>query len=1188
MVCMVYSLDDTGLSSFDEIPVSVSLDRHWGFEVFLLITEDFDTYIHMEDLFSQLDLYYEKHDRGRTISGWIENQGRTYRVSHTDQSIIFEDKTYAVGDELILYNDHLYIKNELLGEIFGIHTDLNIRNFRLSLQAEFELPRFKEMRLQRIREEALRMQGKDFVPDTVYERIYNWAVPHGHLQWSYRGRQSTDNAVSNTVGIGLGTELLGGETTIQTSFSDQQPWHQDNLSYQWRWADDSKNLVRQVVLGRIGAGTVSSQRIHGARITNSPITQKRSTGQYIYSGYTEPHWLVELYLNGTLIDVATADPAGVFVFDVPIMQGRTDLKTIAYGPSGEEEEEYVSVNTPYAVMGLNTFRYTLSGGALYDDDGAFMQGSFHYGLNRYMTLSGGLEYLNDTTKESLTPYSRVAFQPNRRFFCVYERIYEQHDRFSLNLRLSPRFSVMNDATVYHEENRSSQATHSWGSRVHIPYRISPFSGFVRTGIGRTYYSSFERTEISGTLSLAYGRFRSSSIIRRVEQRGAHTNYQQSLSYRTSAGLSLRSSVYCDLTQRKWQRVTMGASKRLSKGILTAQVEHALSSGSNTVSLTYNYDFPALRTTYAAHRTPERIQFSQSASGSVLLGGSKKASFTHEPSLRRGTAVLQPFLDRNYSHQFDPGDSLLFIPVATDDRSLERGEELTRIPLTSSFTRHDISLKKLDLPYIGWEFPFEKIRVEIDPHQEKTVYIPVHVVGEVTGSVSIDYPRRDERPLPMDDTLLLSVAYESEQIYLAEAEYRRIREYQYLVENNPKAEILLVAQGTDTLLQTHRLTALAQLLEDRQFITKKQIAMKRAPHDTTEQEQDAWTKKEEIKVFLRGADDFSVPPPQWEQLSSEERSQFYTRSAAGRMPLTILDETGRIIETVSTEGDGYYSYMGLLPGTYSLRPCLQTLYQRGFYIPPQEIPTIEIEAEYDGDFVDGVDLTVVADTPAVQVAGYMYHVPDRSDSYFPDDMVRTFSISFPEDTPSITQRDRAALENSATTLSSIQGFSLRIQTTYDLVLSTGGMMDSYTYQEAEKTAQKAKDYLVDTLGFSPEGIRIQQPRPRIMGEESSPHTAVVSLGVFASRRAVQDIPIEIVDHHMQPVTVIYTDSTGYYSFGGLPPGEYTLRSVPRLIDETAHDYFTPIVFRIDPTGTPQTLSLPVVSEPMGDTGKDLGE
>ncbi|HET8754223.1 MAG TPA: hypothetical protein VFM59_07660, partial [Salinimicrobium sp.] len=77
---------------------------------------------------------------------------------------------------------------------------------------------------------------------------------------------------------------------------------------------------------------------------------------------------------------------------------------------------------------------------------------------------------------------------------------------------------------------------------------------------------------------------------------------------------------------------------------------------------------------------------------------------------------------------------------------------------------------------------------------------------------------------------------------------------------------------------------------------------------------------------------------------------------GRIIVNILNENGEKAGKVLSEGDGYFSFLGLAPGKYTAEIDPAQLKDIGYSASPQQIP-FEIEISEYGDIVDALEFTL---------------------------------------------------------------------------------------------------------------------------------------------------------------------------------------------------------------------------------------
>lgn len=102
----------------------------------------------------------------------------------------------------------------------------------------------------------------------------------------------------------------------------------------------------------------------------------------------------------------------------------------------------------------------------------------------------------------------------------------------------------------------------------------------------------------------------------------------------------------------------------------------------------------------------------------------------------------------------------------------------------------------------------------------------------------------------------------------------------------------------------------------------------------------------------------------------------TSRGNGRFILEFRDNRNRVAAKVVTETDGFYTYLGLGPGTYRVMPDSSQMFKLGLYTVP-EYHEFSIKPGAEGDYVTGLDFvlkavkpgTITADTgkPAAEAA-----------------------------------------------------------------------------------------------------------------------------------------------------------------------------------------------------------------------------
>ncbi|MDT0648179.1 hypothetical protein RM545_15910 [Zunongwangia sp. F260] len=80
------------------------------------------------------------------------------------------------------------------------------------------------------------------------------------------------------------------------------------------------------------------------------------------------------------------------------------------------------------------------------------------------------------------------------------------------------------------------------------------------------------------------------------------------------------------------------------------------------------------------------------------------------------------------------------------------------------------------------------------------------------------------------------------------------------------------------------------------------------------------------------------------------------SGQGRIIINVLNEDGSRAARILSEGDGYFTFLGLKPGKYTAQNDAEQLENLGYTVTPAEIP-FEIEVSEYGDIVDTLEFVL---------------------------------------------------------------------------------------------------------------------------------------------------------------------------------------------------------------------------------------
>lgn len=732
--------------SFDEVPIEFIVNSYFRFETDVIITESNLVYINIEDLFKNLGIYCKVENNGTYLTGFIENESKRYTIDFNTKQITVGKNTIQSINGIVEEMGAIYIESNIITEAFGLTMIFNYRSLTIKLEANFELPLVKQMRLEKMRQNISNLQNKEIIADTILKRDYH-LFKAGMLDWSLASYQTENEKPNNRIDLGVGTELLYGQANVSVNYNDQYKFNNRNLYYNWRWVDNDKKYIKQAQIGKIYNQNLSflSAPVVGASINNSPNEVRKASGYYTINEETEPNWTIELYINDVLVDYTVADASGLYVFKVPIVYGYTTLKLKFYGPLGEERIEERTMNVPFTFVPAKTVEYSISGGILEDNENSkFGHGVVNYGVNRFITIGGGLEYLSSIPDNPLIPFATVAFQPFSKLGMNFEYAHNFRMRSLLSYNFGKSAFLEIDYANYVEGQLATpfNADEERKIRVSVPFKLNKVSGFTKLNFNQFVYNAFNYNQFDAVFSGYYKNYSAniSTLLNWVGDRPAYITSNASLSYRLRNGLVLRPSAEYNVSDNQLLRYRAEIEKRVAKMYFSASYERNVVFKNDNVFLSFRYDLPFARTGFSSSYSNDRLSFSENAQGSLAFGADNGVITTGiNSALGKGGILCYPFLDLNQNGKMDKGEPkvlLSSVRVNGGKAIISEKDSIVRISDLNAFINYAVTFSDNDLDNISWRFPNKTYQILVDPNQYKKVFVPIYVVGEVSGIVEL--------------------------------------------------------------------------------------------------------------------------------------------------------------------------------------------------------------------------------------------------------------------------------------------------------------------------------------------------------------------------------------------------------------------------------------------------------------------
>ena len=726
---------------YDEISVLVVIDGYGNFFSDMLYSNNDLLYVNVSEVFRTLKIPCTIGKKGDSIGGFIDRENQPYVIDFNTRHIKSGSKTINAQNGLVKVMGTLYLESSLFSDAFGIDLKFNFRSLAVILKSNFELPVIKQTRLEKLRNNVSKLKGEVSV-DTILQRNYHF-FRGGMVDWSLVSTQTWNQITDDHFKLGVGCEFLYGEVNISADYYNRQPFDNRQMLYLWRWVDNSKSLIKQAQVGKLSSQTISviNSPVVGVAIRNSPTTIRKAKGYYPINEYTEPTWTVELYINNILVDYTKADASGLYSFKVPIVYGSTTLKLKFYGPMGEERVEERIMNIPYTVMPVNELEYSLAAGVLQDSSySRFGQAEFNYGVSRIFTAGGGVEYLSSNRNSPLIPYTKMTIQPVSKLVLNGTYAHRVMTSVLMNYYFMKDSYLEVDYTRYVPGQLAIpfKPLEERKIKLSLPFRIFKMAGYTKMDYTQLVYKEFNYNQANIIISLYYQQINinSSTQFSWISKGAPYATSDLSISYRMQHGYNLRSSAQYNLSSGNFVSFKADLEKRIPEGYLSLSYERNIRFNQNSITVTFKYDLPFVRTNFYGAYNNSTFSFSEGLQGSLALGsGNNYIHASNLPSTGKGGISLYPYLDLNNNGIRDNGEHLVklnSLKIMGNNIDFRAKDSIVRIPGLNPFTNYVMELNDHDLENIAWRFNKKIYSVLIDPNQFKRIEIPVISVGEVSG------------------------------------------------------------------------------------------------------------------------------------------------------------------------------------------------------------------------------------------------------------------------------------------------------------------------------------------------------------------------------------------------------------------------------------------------------------------------
>ncbi len=320
----------------------------------------------LADVLEYAIISYPRHG---TVEGWLVDEDRTFALDVNNRSVTIEGRQTGVPDGSLYVNeDDVYVTSDVLEEWWPIDLDIDLVGLRVTVVPRETVPLIARLN----RESRWSQMSPETGLDPEYPRNeaeYRMAAwPFLDATVSLEGREDRGPTWRGSV-LSRG-DLAKLSVTGFLGFDNR-------ATNQWRgWlragrVDRDAELLGPLSSTEFTLGDVVSTplplldgatRGRGVAVSNRPLGSVSQFDAVDITGDAPPGWEVELYLDGGLYDLQTANPSGHYFFQqVPLHLGLNTIRAVLYGPNGQTRENVHTYNIRSGMWRKGHLTYNYSG-----------------------------------------------------------------------------------------------------------------------------------------------------------------------------------------------------------------------------------------------------------------------------------------------------------------------------------------------------------------------------------------------------------------------------------------------------------------------------------------------------------------------------------------------------------------------------------------------------------------------------------------------------------------------------------------------------------------------------------------------------------------------------------------------------------------------------------------------------------
>lgn len=722
--------------------------NEWMLGNIQVLSLDTAVWISLPDFAGKLGYDYTSDVGKGTFAACLPQPGNCF--AFRGDTLSFRGRDTVCTGEAIWSGGQLFASRRLLQYLTDINTDVNYRGLAVILHADLAFPVILRQNQENARQLLRAAASRKITVDSLSSPTFCLSS----LGYSAAFYQPlTPGVNSYNLGGNLTGIILGGAFHANYNYSSlASPGNQHYSTFLWDHQNVGYRWIRQASVFRRYSGFImnTSGYANGVYLSNE-LWGQVETRYYRLNAVALPGQEVEIYNNGRFIDYIRADSNGSYSCDIPMTAGDNLVTSTTYDEFAHPFSVEKAVRLFPDMQPAGKFSYKASAGWV-DDGNKFFTTQWFYGVTHFLTLRAGNETLLDDRIRTLFTFGG-SYVPGKDFRINAEYIPSVRWNTSLNMGYKNKIH----STLFYERYQKNQTKVNYAPNSHLAFDFSaelPVGGLrslLNVGVQYYEYPYMQSSNLNFRQNFYFRQLTAGWFLSSVSERFFTA---ERWTYGVRAGYYLRKGWNTELTyeystfpyqSRLRNRTNYQRGKSLS---FYADIDYEFCYRNYFLSVGVTWNLSSIRLRSSVNVSKRSASVGTELAGSVLLYRKGRYLFTNNSGATSLCVVV--FLDENGDGNYDKGEQIMpdadvFVHATSETVRNRRGIFFLNLPGETPFR---MVIPGQQFKDIDWQVkPYEKMLI-LSEFQEEVIFIPVHVVSEISGQITGEATSLSEIPVEL--------------------------------------------------------------------------------------------------------------------------------------------------------------------------------------------------------------------------------------------------------------------------------------------------------------------------------------------------------------------------------------------------------------------------------------------------------